>query len=267
MVFQEAIAQTVNVPGEGSQIAWDESSLHVIDSNGVAVTATTDSSGSASLSAVIVSGAELGTFSCFMMSSDQSKSILVNGIVDSAGEIAFDFHMADSSSNPAMFAMLNGGSASAARGFWGDYWHYLTHPWDMDDDLETGFYVAVGTSAVAATAAGGLVVVGVNPVIWGGAAAGGAGVGVGTATVVPEGTGLVGWVVGEEIVAVSLPNVSHAVLGTQAGVVVEGVAVEGAYAFTVIKEGGEIVVLGSQNFGGVLSIPTAVINVVKAAIR
>jgi hypothetical protein len=201
------------------------------------------------------------------MSTDQSKSILVNGIVDSAGEIAFDFHMADSSSNPAMLAMLNGGSASAARGFWGDYWHYLTHPWDMDDDLETGFYVAVGTSAVAATAAGGLVVVGVNPVIWGGAAAGGAGVGVGTATVVPEGTGLVGWVVGEEIVAVSLPTVSHAALGTQAGVVANGVAMEGAYAFTVIKEGGQIVVLGSQNFGGTMSIPTAVINVVKAAIR
>jgi len=50
-------------------------------------------------------------------------------------------------------------------------------------------------------------------------------------------------------------------------VVVDGVAIEGAYAFSLIKEGGEVVVLGSQNFGGVMSIPTAVINVVKAAIR
>ena len=54
MVFKEASAQTVNVPGEGSQIAWDASSLQVIDSNGVAITTTTDSSGIASLSAVIV---------------------------------------------------------------------------------------------------------------------------------------------------------------------------------------------------------------------
>lgn len=200
-----------------------------------------------------------------MMSTDQSKSILVNGIVDSDGEIAFDYHMADSASNPAMFAMLNGGSASAARGFWGDYWHYLTHPWDMDDDLETGFYVAVGTSAVAATAAGGLVVVGVNPVIWGGAAAGGAGVGVGTATAIPEGTALVGWVIGDEIVAVSIPNVSHAVLGAQCGAIVDGVVVEGAYAVSIIKSGGEVMVVGSTNFGGLFSLPTAVVNLIKAA--
>jgi len=63
--------------------------------------------------------------------------------------------------------------------FWSDYWHYLTHPWDMDDDLEYTFYGAVGTAVVAGGAAGGLVVVGVNPVIigGGGVAAGGTGVG------------------------------------------------------------------------------------------
>jgi hypothetical protein len=43
-------------------------------------------------------------------------------------------------------------------GFWEGYWHYLTNPSEMDDDLETGFYVALGTAAVAGTAAGGVYV-------------------------------------------------------------------------------------------------------------
>ena len=263
---QYASAQPMSVPGNGiASTTWDTSSLQLIESDGVTVTATQDGIGNTSLNAVIVSGGEMGTFSCFLMSEDQTKSIFVDGIVDADGEIAFDYTLADSSTNPRMFAMLGAGSSSAARGFWGDYWHYLTHPWDMDDDLETGFYVAVGTSAVAGTVAGGMVIAGVDDVLWGGAAASGAAA-AGT-TAIPEGTGMVGWVVGDEIVAISLPNTSHSVLGTQVGAVVDGVAVEGAYAFTVIKEGGENVVLGSQNFGGVLSVPTFVINLVKAAVH
>ncbi len=43
-------------------------------------------------------------------------------------------------------------------GFWEGYWHYLTNPSEMDDDLEYGFYGAVGTAAVAGTAAGGVYV-------------------------------------------------------------------------------------------------------------
>jgi RHS repeat-associated protein len=46
------------------------------------------------------------------------------------------------------------------EGFWSDYWHFLTNPSDMDDDLETAFYVSVGVAGVAGAAAGGLAVAG-----------------------------------------------------------------------------------------------------------
>jgi len=34
-----------------------------------------------------------------------------------------------------------------------DYWYYLTDPFQMDWDLQLGFFFAIGTSAVAATVA------------------------------------------------------------------------------------------------------------------
>jgi hypothetical protein len=89
--------------------------------------------------------------------------------------------------------------------------------------------------------------------------------GGGTMTL-PEGGCLIGWVHGGRIVALSTPNTSHALLGTQAGVVVNGVAVQGAQAVSIIKSGGEIIVLGSQNFGGTMNVSQAVINIVKMAI-
>lgn len=54
--------------------------------------------------------------------------------------------------------------------FWSDYWHYLTHPWDMDDDLETGFYVSGAVGVTAGAAAGGLAVAGYGGVTVGAAA-------------------------------------------------------------------------------------------------
>jgi hypothetical protein len=137
-----------------------------------------------------------------------------------------------------------------------------------DTTLLVGTTVVVG--ATVFTGAIAIEVAATGTVTWGsGAAAGGSVAGgtaaASTATVIPEGTGLVGWVIGDEIVAVSVPNISHAALGVGCEAIVDGVVVEGAYAFSVIKSGGDIVVLGSSNFGGILSVPTAVINIVKAA--
>ncbi len=44
------------------------------------------------------------------------------------------------------------------------YAYYLWHPWAMDDDLETGFYIAGGGAAAAGGVAGGLVIAGVGSV-------------------------------------------------------------------------------------------------------
>ena len=57
----------------------------------------------------------------------------------------------------------HGAPKGEAPGFWGLYWHYLTNPSELDDDLETGFYVSGGVGVAAATgaavvAAGGAVV-------------------------------------------------------------------------------------------------------------
>jgi hypothetical protein len=98
----------------------------------------------------------------------------------------------------------------------------------------------------------------------GGAATAGGGT-AGGATVLAEGEALIGWVAGGEIVTTSAPITSHLFLGTRAGLVLEGVAAEGAYAFSVIKHGGTVVVVGSQNFGGTMGLPQAVIDIVKAA--
>ena len=50
------------------------------------------------------------------------------------------------------------------------YAYYLWHPWAMDDDLETGFYIAGGGAAAAGGVAGGLVIAGVGSVTVGTAA-------------------------------------------------------------------------------------------------
>jgi len=75
-----------------------------------------------------------------------------------------------------------------------DYWYYLWNPGSMDPGLQTGQKVAVGTAVVCGTAAGGLALGGVNIVLWGGgAAAGGATLGVGTTAVVGPGLGAGTW--------------------------------------------------------------------------
>ncbi|MBM3968015.1 MAG: hypothetical protein FJ308_23610 [Planctomycetes bacterium] len=68
--------------------------------------------------------------------------------------------LADASVLQGMMFARGGISANAGPGyfdgFWSNYWHYLTNPTEMDDDLEYAFYGAMGTAAVAGTAAGGV---------------------------------------------------------------------------------------------------------------
>lgn len=74
--------------------------------------------------------------------------------------------------------------------------------------------------------------------------AGAAGAGAGP-TILPNGTNLIGWVHNGQIVAIGLPNTSHAALGSSVGVVVNGTAVPDAHAFSIIKVGGTLTVMGS----------------------
>ena len=85
-------------------------------------------------------------------------------------------------------------------------------------------------------------------------------------TGIPEGTSYIGWVYGGRIVTQSIPITSHAALGANAGLVANGTAIQGAHAFTVVRECGQWVVLGSQNFGGTYSLPAHVIRTVLAGL-
>ncbi len=69
-----------------------------------------------------------------------------------------------------------------------------------------------------------------------------------------EGQSVIGWVMSGRVAIQSAPITTHAILGAEAGLVVEGQAVTDASAFTVIKSGGELFVLGARNFGGTLAV-------------
>ncbi len=62
----------------------------------------------------------------------------------------------------------------------------LTHPWEMDRDLEVAYYVSVGTAAAAGAAARGFYFAGVNPVLWGSGSVA-AGIGISSQAVVQPG--------------------------------------------------------------------------------
>lgn len=70
---------------------------------------------------------------------------------------------------------------------------------------------------------------------------------------------LIGWYVrGRGVVGYSLPNTTHAALGADLGLVCGGeVAVAGAEAFTIVRDAGSLVVIGSRNFGGNLAVSEA----------
>ncbi len=193
------------VPRSGTA-QWDPATLEMLYSESVVVHVTLADDGRIHVLPVLTDELQgCGTFHCMLTTVDGYESLLFSGTVWNNGAVAFETTYANAADNIEYFMGANANSSAAMgwRGFWSDYWYYLTNPSAMDDDLETGFYVAAGTAAVAGTAAGGLAIAGVDVVIWGGgaaaggaaaggAAAGGAAageLGIGSTAVVAEGLG------------------------------------------------------------------------------
>ena len=82
-----------------------------------------------------------------------------------------------------------------------------------------------------------------------------------------EGEVIIGIVKGGQIIKYSLPNTSHAFLANQAGLLAADgqTLIQGAQAFTLVKEGGEIFVTGSINFNR--SVTQEAITAVKSAFK
>ena len=115
---------------------------------------------------------DLGWFVYSMDSVDGEDSILVELVFDSQGildwamvpmtpQSAADWEndalgLATFTKKQQFYCSL--ASGQSVRGGWGEfwdgYWYYLTNPSAMDDDLETGFYVAGGVGAGAGVIAG-----------------------------------------------------------------------------------------------------------------
>lgn len=116
----------------------------------------------------------MGTLVYSMDTVDGEQSMLMELVVDVDGLVSFTMVPMNWDRAHAWENLVYGISMTSAtkvyfcttasnmiRGGWGDfwsgYWHYLTHPGDMDDDLETGFYVAGGIGVGAGVVAGGIV--------------------------------------------------------------------------------------------------------------
>lgn len=143
--------------GVGSN-RWDPSTIETLYTSGPMVTASNSTNGELRIEHGNASGPIAGDFAVAFLSTDRTETMLVYGRVNNNGSIDTALSIARASDNSSWFSNGSCDSSSSSQ-FWSDYWHYLTHPWDMDDDLETGFYVAVGTAAVAGTAAATIVVV------------------------------------------------------------------------------------------------------------
>ncbi|MBM3967597.1 MAG: hypothetical protein FJ308_21460 [Planctomycetes bacterium] len=168
----DAYAQSIagGSPSVGSTASFNLASLAVYHQSGVELIPNS-ASGCLKVTPVLAPGNSYGEFAYSLESTNGSETVLIHGCVYTDGSVNAKIEYANTTSANAYFA-AGGDAASQAgwRGFWSNYWYYLTNPSAMDDDLETGFYVAMGTSAVAGTAAGGFAIAGVNPVLWGGGA-------------------------------------------------------------------------------------------------
>jgi len=116
----------------------------------------------------------IGTLVYSIDTIDGEQSMLVELVVDGDGNVRFAmvpmtrdralawevsaFGVGFSSPFSTFFCSNNMSTMQSGWGdFWSGYWHYLTHPAEMDDDLETGFYVSVGIGVGAGVLAGGIV--------------------------------------------------------------------------------------------------------------
>jgi hypothetical protein len=94
---------------------------------------------------------------------------------------------------------------------------------------------------------------------------GGAGAAAAAKTLLANGETRIGIIRNGQVIVVSPPNTTHQALAQQAGVYVSrGKLAEGYEAFTILKEGGQIHVRGSLNFGGIMKISDQAIQALKA---
>ncbi len=169
---------------------WDLNTLTIYESGDASITVAVDSSGNPVISAAVDQNASSGTFAFSVVSGDGFESMLVSGEVLGDGSISYQTvkaNLAGATSSTAGAAAW--AAADSEPGFWDDYWRYFWNPSDMDPELEIGFKASVATAGVALTAAGGLAVVGVNPVIIGGGGAAATGGGLAGAGGGAAGTG------------------------------------------------------------------------------
>lgn len=180
-------AQTLSVPSnpvqEGESVVasssdlaiWDTATLRIHDNTNVIWETTTPLAGAASVDVRIDDPSlELGGLVYSMDTIDGEQSMLVELLVDANGiqsytMVPMDWDRASEweiratglSSSPYLQQHYCSTFAITRRGSWGEfwsgYWYYLTHPSEMDDDLETGFYVSGGIGVGAGVLAGGIV--------------------------------------------------------------------------------------------------------------
>ena len=151
---------------------WDLNTLTICESRDASISVAVDSSGNPVISAAVDQNASSGTFAFSVVSDDGFESMFVSGEVLGDSSISYQTvkaNLAGATSSAAGAAAW--AAADSEPGFWDDYWRYFWNPSDMDPELEIGFKASVATAGVALTAAGGLAVVGVNPVIIGGGGA------------------------------------------------------------------------------------------------
>jgi len=177
-------AQTVSGgTATGGSSSFSLATMEVYQQYGVQLNSTS-SNGCVNVTPTLAPGSSYGEFAYSLDTTDGLESVLVHGTVYSDGSVNAAVEYANvTSANDYFSSPAASSSQEGWRGFWADYWYYLTNPSAMDDDLETGFYVAMGTAAVAGTAAGGFAIAGVNPVLWGGGATVATGAATGTVAV------------------------------------------------------------------------------------
>jgi hypothetical protein len=88
-----------------------------------------------------------------------------------------------------------------------------------------------------------------------------------TRTVLADGEVMIGVVLRDGTIKIASRGMSHEAFGSSLNLVRGGKFIEGAQPFTVVKEGGQLYVLGSHNFGGVLSISNEAVAAVRAVIQ
>jgi len=181
-----AIAQLIAVPtsetvmgesiiDEGLDLTiWDTASITVHDEFNINWDSSMPLFEAASVSVAIDDESLVfGSLVYSMNSIDNAQSMLVEVIVDVNGIVNYTmvpmtwdrameweaavFGVSYSTPFQTFYCTTNSfRSQGGWSDFWSGYWYYLTHPGEMDDDLETGFYVSGGVGVGAGVLAGGI---------------------------------------------------------------------------------------------------------------